>query len=77
MTMVRMEYVGPIPELQGHTALVRKHERTPDEFLLWNKPLVLAQFDNVDLEFNGRRMAFGWAPFTPEQFRAVNGKPIF
>jgi hypothetical protein len=77
--MVRMEYTGKIPMLQGKTALVRKFIPSGQEFLKWgNKDLLtLAQFDDVTLVLNGHRLGFEWTQFSSDQFTPIKDKPVF
>lgn len=75
------EYTGPIPELQGKTAMIR----TPpeEELKKWllrfpcAEQLVLAQFDDTELEFNGQMMGFGWHAFDVSHFTPAGSKPVF
>lgn len=72
--MIRLEYTGPIPELQGKTALVRP---AGDQFTMIKGPTVLAQFDDMDLKFNSQRMGYVWTPFPADHFTPITGKPVF
>lgn len=51
-------YVGPIPELQGSTCLVKRSKDDPNG--------VACQFDNPCLVLNGRALGFGWHDFPYE-----------
>lgn len=74
--MIRMEYTGPIPELQGKTALVR--EPTADAWPTADSKIhVLAQFDDINIKFNGQRMGFNWHPFLKEHFTPIGKTPVF
>lgn len=73
---MRLQYVGPISELQGKTALVRTGGHQYTEFTV---PIVVAQFDD-EIVFNEQRMDLGWHPFIAEHFQPVTPpgeKPIF
>lgn len=72
--MIRQEYTGPIPELQGKIALTRS---AGNEFTIIKGPVVLAQFDDIDLMFNNARMGVGWYPFPANHFTPITGKPVF
>lgn len=73
---MRLQYVGPISELQGKTALVWTDGHQYTGFTV---PIVVAQFDD-NIMFNGQRMDLGWHPFIAEHFQPVTPtgkKPIF
>lgn len=72
--MIRQEYTGPIPELQGKIALVRDGG---NQFTMLKGPVVLAQFDDIELVFNKARMGIGWYPFPALHFTPITGKPVF
>ncbi len=72
--MIRMEYTGKIPDLQGKTALVRPPVNSP---VFDPEKHVLAQFDDMDLKFNDRRMGYGWFPFMKSDFTPIGPKPVF
>lgn len=74
--MMKLQYVGPISELQGKTATVRAGGHQYTEFTI---PIVVAQFDD-EIVFNGQRMDRGWHPFIAKHFQPVTppgAKPIF
>lgn len=67
--MKRCEYIGNITELRGHTALVmplRQQDRANHP-----KGTVQAQFDDVSLIFNNKRMGLSWHPFPESYFREI------
>lgn len=53
-------YVGRIDALSGKTAILHIDEKTRK---------VKAQFDQLDLEYNGVPMAYGWHEFDARDFR--------
>jgi hypothetical protein len=75
--MRRCEYIGNITELRGQTALVmplRQQDRDKHP-----KGTIQAQFDEVSLIFNNKRMGLCWNPFPETHFREVRDgdKPYF
>ncbi|MDX9698621.1 MAG: hypothetical protein RBT55_03525 [Rhodocyclaceae bacterium] len=48
-------YVGREEKLKGETALLRINPQLPEQ--------VQAQFDNLELEYNGVNLAHGWHIF--------------
>ena len=72
--MTRQEYTGPIPELQGKTAITRP---SGGQFTVIKEPVVLAQFDDMKLVFNGARMGFCWTPFPERHFTPLRDKRVF
>lgn len=74
------EYTGPIPELQGKTAMIRTPSEPELQQWLLRFPaadrLVLAQFDDTELVFNEAHMGFGWHAFDVAHF-TIGGKPVF
>lgn len=74
--MEHMEYTGPIPELQGKTALVMTNEtRVKEEWPMLTN-VRLAQFDE-EITFNGQRLDSGWTPFPMTHFTRIGDKPVF
>jgi hypothetical protein len=63
--MKHLTYVGRNQQLKGKTALVRDD---PVTCAGGNFGMVLAQFDEMDLEVNGEHMAFGWHLFKRGDF---------
>lgn len=74
--MVRMEYTGPIPELQGKTALVMINETRLDQEWPELTNTRLAQFDD-EIIFNGQPLHSGWYPFPLTHFTKLADKPVF
>lgn len=58
----RGTYIGRIDELSGKTALVSVD-------IDYRTNTVKAQFDQLDLEYNGVPMAYGWHEFDARDFR--------
>lgn len=58
-------YCGRNPQLKGKTALVRDDPVTCDG---GNFGMVLAQFDDLELEVDGKHLAFGWHLFDRKEF---------
>lgn len=52
--------VNAAPELIGKTALMRDHESDCD--------LIMLQFDDVNLEYEGKFLASGWHTFHRDSF---------
>lgn len=79
MNGTRMEYTGPIPELQGKTALVMKVPWVNRAQYTKPEAIWLAQFDDAKLMYNGKRMGFNWQPFPKSHFTKIDvgQKPVF
>lgn len=65
MSHAQKTYCGPKPQLKGKTALVRDD---PETCSGGNFGMVLAQFDDLELEVDGVRLAFGWHLFERKEF---------
>lgn len=61
MTMRTAIYMGDIKHLQGQKAILRNVEP-------FNPDRVVAQFDNLDAEHNGKKLASGWHEFDQDDF---------
>lgn len=67
---MKATYCGRDGRLKGKTALVRDDPVTCDG---GNHGLLLAQFDDLDLEVDGVRMAFNWHAFSRAEFISAEG----
>lgn len=61
MSTIRGTYRGDIEELKGETALLRPKIPT----------IVLAQFDNLDLDIEGVSMSHNWHEFPASDFEIL------
>lgn len=52
-------YIGPVVEMKGQRAILM--------WPAWEQNMVLAQFDNIELQHGGVRLGFGWHTF-PQSF---------
>ena len=75
--MDRMEYTGPIPELQGKTALVRKVPYPERAQYVRPDRIWLAQFDDTKLIINGALAGIRWHPVPKSHFTTINEKMVF
>lgn len=60
------EYCGELP-FKGERAILlnsERHHLMEDD----NSPTILAQFDRLDLEHDGVRLAYHWHPFPRQDF---------
>ena len=62
-------YVGHVAALKGKTALVRDDEQSTTR-------MVLAQFDDMELVWQGNQMGYGWHPFYSYEFQEVEPRLI-
>ena len=53
-------YIGAVKELQGKKALLRVGE---------HHDRLLAQFDDLDLQFGGQRLGLTWQTFSTSSFK--------
>lgn len=75
--MIKMEYVGKIPELQGKLAVVRPLERNDYPLHRMNSSIRMAKFDEK-IDLDGRRLDLYWHPFEQRDFKATKeGKRYF
>lgn len=70
---MKLQYVGPISELQGKEAMVRAGGH---RYAGFTTPIVVAQFYD-EITFNGHRMDREWHPFPTKHFEPITPKPIF